>query len=532
MNARKSIASRLTKKLPLSSVALLLIATTFIGQLLGFLRTRLVNSNFDPTGAGSTDAYFAAFQVPDFFFFTLAAGALGVAFMPVLSDRLYRGDRKGMWELSASLMNLLTLAMALVGVIIFVFAPQIIHLVAPGLRAEPTHNAIVIMRFLAFNPLLFSISGVLTATQQTLGRFFFYAIAPLFYNVSIIVSIYIFRDNIGLVGLGIGALAGAILQLLVVALGVIGTNFHWHHHIMWKSPDFRTVLRLLPPRGVDQGMDQLISIVETRFASKLGSGTIAYYTNAFILHTAPILLIGTAISTAAFPQLNTRLSQNRPDLFRKDFIKILKTLIWIAAPIIIVCFFGRAYLARLIFARGAPTISLVFGYLTVAIFFRMLYTLLSRWFYAQKDSKTPLYVSIGTIAFNILLVYFLAKPDSYGVAGLAIAQSLVAMAEVFILVVIMAWRDHKLFGWDMVASVVRTASVSGFAMIAGYIMVSYIPLSASDRGLFTLGSKLAAISLVVLAVHFFASWLFNLEEARPFINRVKKFILKPIGLPY
>lgn len=85
-------------RLSISNIAALLIATSLFGQVLGFLRTKLVNGNFPLKGAESTDAYFAAFNVPDFFFFTLAAGALGVAFMPVLSDRLQKGDRKGVWE--------------------------------------------------------------------------------------------------------------------------------------------------------------------------------------------------------------------------------------------------------------------------------------------------------------------------------------------------------------------------------------------------------------------------------------------------
>jgi len=70
------------------------VSTAFFGQLLGLVRTKLVNANFPPYWAGSTDSYFAAFNIPDFFFFTLAAGALGVAFMPVLADRLHKGDKK------------------------------------------------------------------------------------------------------------------------------------------------------------------------------------------------------------------------------------------------------------------------------------------------------------------------------------------------------------------------------------------------------------------------------------------------------
>src|SRR5665811_1276918 len=91
-------------RISISNVAFLLMSTAFLGQLLGFLRTKLVNANFPTTGPQSTDAYFAAFTIPDFFFFTLAAGALGVAFMPVLADHLHRGDKKGMWDLSSSLM--------------------------------------------------------------------------------------------------------------------------------------------------------------------------------------------------------------------------------------------------------------------------------------------------------------------------------------------------------------------------------------------------------------------------------------------
>src|SRR5579884_318025 len=135
------------RRVSLGNVAALLIATSFLGQLLGFLRTKLVNANFPTTGPHSTDAYFAAFNVPDLFFFTLAAGALGVAFMPVLSDRLNRGDRRGVWELSNSLMNLLAMVMAVVGLIMIIFAvPLIKYVVAPGLSPTQLHTAANIMR--------------------------------------------------------------------------------------------------------------------------------------------------------------------------------------------------------------------------------------------------------------------------------------------------------------------------------------------------------------------------------------------------
>lgn len=524
-------AAKKKSRISISNVAALLIATSLIGQLLGFLRTKLVNTNFPITGPESTDAYFAAFNIPDFFFFTLAAGALGVAFMPVLSDRLYRGDRKGVWELSAYLMNFLAILMAIVGVIIFIFAEQLIkHFVAPGMKGEQLEVATTIMRFLAFNPLLFTLSGILTSVQQTMGRFFFFAIAPLFYNISIIASIYIFKDNIGIIGLGLGACIGAIAQLLVVMLGLWKLGFRWWPRINWNSADFRTILRNLPPRSLDQGMDQLGNIIETRIASGLGSGSITYFNNAFILSTAPILLVGTAISTAAFPRMNARLSQGRPDLFRKDFLMVLRAMIWISAPLVVVCYFCRGYLARLIYANGNNEIATIFGFLTVAIFFRIMYSIISRWFYAQKDTRTPLFVSLFIIALNIILAYRLAQPQphGYGVAGLALAQSIVAAIEVFILSAIMLFRDHKLFDATFWEGVWRIIAATGFSTVAGFIMISLYPLSLEDKGIVTLGSKLLLISGVVFTVHIAVSALFGLEEVKPVIRRLKKIVLSPV----
>ncbi|MGH7239720.1 MAG: murein biosynthesis integral membrane protein MurJ [Candidatus Saccharimonadales bacterium] len=526
-------ATKTKKRISITNAATLLIITALSAQVLGFLRTKLVNANFPAYGPGSTDSYFAAFNIPDFFFFTLAAGALGVAFMPVLAERLQKGDKKGMWELSSSLMNLLAIIMALVGVVIFVFArPLIHHVVAPNLTVAQLNHAATIMRYLAFNPLLFTISGILAATQQTLGRFVFYALGPIIYNASIILSIFVFRHNVGLVGLGLGALVGAVLQLMILSLGLIGTNFHWQPKILWHSSDFRTILRQLPPRSLDQGVDQIETIVETNFARRLGEGYVTYYNNAYILSTAPALLIGTAISTAAFPVLNRRLAQGRPDLFRSDFLRILRVMIWIATPVTIIIFFTRAYLARMIYSQAAPQISLILGFLTVFIFFTTLYAIISRWFYARKDTVTPLIVSVITIALDIILVWFLARPSRYGVAGLAIAQSLVATMEVIILGVIMLVRDPKLFNRKFWSGVGKIIAVAGFSVVTGGIMVALLPLKLHDRGFFVLGGKFTLIAITTILVHLLLSALFGLEEVNPIFDRLRKILFKPVRVDY
>jgi putative peptidoglycan lipid II flippase len=521
--------NRANQRISLGGAATLLVVASLFGQLLGFMRTQIINGNFNSPGHITTDAYFAAFKIPDFFFYSIAAGALGVAFMPFLADKLQKGDRRAIWQLTSSLLNLLGIVMLVVSLILLIFAEPLLKIVVgENLGPAQTHDAVMIMRIVALNPLLFTISGILTSLQQTFGRFFFYALAPITYNLCIIASVYIFKNNIGLVGLGIGALAGAILQLGIVLFGLAGMNFRYTPRIKWGSRDFRGILRNLPPRSIDQGIDSINSIVETNRASTLRPGSITFYENAYTMHLVPILLIGTAISTAAFPRLNNRLAQGRPDLFKRDFLRVLRVMIWIILPVAVISYFARGYLARLIFKNIAPTIAIVLGFLVGAIIFRTIYTLISRYFYAQKDTRTPLYVSLFAIALNIFLAFTLVK--LYGITGLAMAQSIVAVAEVFILFIIMIWRDHHLFNTYFWSEILRILSVTGFTILTAYLMKQLVPLEATDRGFLTLGTKLLAIIIPTFFVHYVISSLFGLEEVVPVARRIKAIVLKPVRI--
>ena len=526
------------QKISFGGAATLLVGVALAGQLLGFFRNRLVSTNFTVVDPGSSDAFFAAFLIPDFFFYTIAAGALGVAFIPFLSDHLEKGDKEGVWRLTTSLLNLLTMVMFGVGLTIFIFAEPLIRLIVHDkLDPKHFHDAIVIMRLIALNPLLFTLSGIITSVQQTFGRFFFFALAPLFYNLSIIASALIFSiapghfggpNQLGIVGLGVGAVIGAVLQLIIAMFGLFGLGFTWRPQIAWRSRDFKSIMRQLPARSIDQGIDSINSIVETNRAVQLGAGPVSYYNYALTLHNVPIMLLGTSIATAAFPRLTARLSQNRPDLFRKDFLTILRGMIWATMPILVICFFCRGYLARLLFGQASKPVAIIFGYLVVAIFFRIMYSIISRFFYAQKDTRTPLLVSIFAIGLNIFLAFRLAHPDSYGIAGLAMAQSLVAVAEVVILVSVMLVRDHKLLNLEFWGGAARIVSVTGFSVLTAFVMISLLPLRLADTGIVTLGSKLGLISSVTILVHIMVSSLFGLEEATGAVAKLKNLMLRPI----
>lgn len=528
----KQLLRRANKKVSLGGAATLLIVVALLGQVLGFLRNRLISANFTVVDPGSSDAFFAAFVIPDFFFYTIAAGALGVAFMPVLADKIAQGQKQAVRDITNSLVNVTIIAMLGVGTVILLFAKPLMHALAPNLPPDHFQEAVTIMQLQALNPLFFAVAGIITALQQTYGRFFFYAVSSLFYNLAIIFSVYFFKDSIGIVGVGIGVLIGGILQLLVSMLGLFGMNYRYQPIIKWKSADFRFVLRQLPARSLDQGIDQINGVVEVNRAQALGTGPVSYYNYATTLMNVPIMLIGNSIATAAFPRLVERLSQNRPDLFRKDFIRILLTMLWLTAPIAIVGYFARGYLARMIFGDVSPEVALIFGYLIAALIGRIIYSMFSRYFYANKDTLTPLYVSVFAIGLNIYLAFTLARPGGYGIAGLALAQSIVALSEVAILMVIMVIRDRKLFNAYFWSNLVKIISVTGFSVVAAFIAVSVLPLSTSDRGLIDLGSKLVIIGGVTLLTHLLVSFIFGLDQAATVVHKARDIILKPIRVQF
>src|SRR5476649_2350826 len=121
--------NRANTRVSLINAAALLVGASLISQLLGFMRTQVVNGSFNTPGNITTDAYFAAFKIPDFFFYTIAAGALGVAFMPFLAEKLHKGDKQAIWRLTSGLLNLLGILMFLVGIILLVFTRPLLYLV-------------------------------------------------------------------------------------------------------------------------------------------------------------------------------------------------------------------------------------------------------------------------------------------------------------------------------------------------------------------------------------------------------------------
>lgn len=530
----RSVVARANSKLSVQWAAVLLACSTMLSSLLGIYRDRLINGMYYDTYKVGVDAYVAAFTIPDFMFFMLVSGALSVSFIPVFNQRLASGNKKSAWELSSSLVNLLALVTLATSILIIIFAdPLVRYVVGPGFDEQGRSLAVSMMRIIAVNPFLFAVATVVSSMQQAIGRFTFLALAPTVYNIGIVIGARWFTGGInifgwqifegGIMGVALGVVLGAILQLVVSSIGLIGTEFDYHWKIFWRNKGFRQVLRLLPPRSLDQGIDYFNGIVEINLASRMGEGITRAYQQASSLSLMPVNLVGVAISNAAFPRMTQRLAEGRPDLFKKELRSVLRWILWLALPIAVITYFARGYVVAFIKNGGDPLISSILGALVVAILFRTVYHIMARSFYAQQDTKTPLYISIATISLNVILAILFTSAFGWGVFGLAWAQSIVAVVEVIILFAILCYRTPGIFTREFVCAVAKMVAASAGMGVVAYFTTQILQLQSGDMSFMSIFPKFSMIVLVSFCVYVELSHLLKLDEADPVLKRLQKF---------
>lgn len=539
----RSVVQLANIKLSVKSAAIVLASSTLISALLGLFRDRLLNSYYLGTYPTGIDAYTAAFTIPDFMFFILTSGALAVSFIPVFNQRLVAGNKKSAWELSSSLLNLLAILTLITSILIMVFAdPLIRYIVSPGLDESGMILAVNMTRVIAINPFLFSIATVLTSIQQSVRRFVFYAFAPAIYNIGIIIGITCFTGGInlfgiqifegGIMGVALGVILGAIMQLIVSLIGLFGLGFDYEFKIHWRNQGFRTILKLLPPRSLDQGIDYINSIVSMNLSSRMGAGAVRSFDQATSLQAMPVTLIGVAISTAFFPKLTEELNTGDNTKFYETFRQALRMIIWISLPIATIAFFARGYVTSFVSNIGNNnqngTIASVLGMLCIAIFARSVFHIASRGFYAYQDTKTPFRVSIVAIGLTIAMAvgfYLLG----WGVDGLGLAQSLGAVIEIVILLFILQKRsDHKILNRSFWKAVLRMAFATFIAGCVAFSLTKFIPLMATDSSLVITIPKFLLIASVSIIAYAIASFFLDLDEVKPIFDYVKKILFKNV----
>lgn len=439
----------------LLSAAAIVALSGLVSRLLGLLRDRLLAGTF---GAGDIlDAYFAAYRIPDLIYNLLVVGALAAAFLPVVSEYLERGHegRREAYRLANALLAVSVLALAALSLVLAVFAPVLLGLVAPGFGNAQRALTVLFTRIMLLQPILLGLSSIVSGLLLAHHRFFAYAAAPVLYNLGIILGVLFFVPALGPVGLAWGVVLGAVLHVAVQLPALVRTGFRLRPTFRLWHPGVATISALFLPRLIGLLAGQVSGLVVTVVGSGLLAGSIAAYLLAENLQAVPIGIVGVSLAVAAFPFLSSAAARNDVAGFSGTLVRGLRILFFLTLPASVFLLLLRAQVVRVVLGAGAfdwedtQATFTVLGILALSVVAQSTVPLLARAFFSLHDTRTPMWASLAAIAANIAGAVLLAP--RWGVAGLAAAFTGASLLHFLVLLAFLHQRlrglqDRLLFG--------------------------------------------------------------------------------------
>lgn len=427
-----------------TSTSIMLAGASLLSRLLGLVRDRLLTHSFGATrvagGISELDAYYAAFQIPDLLYQILIMGTISACFVPYFTDLYKKHVHKDeAWQLANNTLTSITLVILVLILISFVFTNQLVRIFTLGMNEESRALTVTLTRIMLLSPLFFSISAITGAISHSLKRFVAFAVAPIFYNLAIIASIVFLKPTWGITGISIGVVIGAVLHATIQLISAIKGGFRFSFLIDWQNQKFIQMVRSSIPRIMSLGVAQINIISDTALASLLAVGSITIFTLAQNIQSFPLGIIGVSVAVASFPYMSELVIEKNYQKLGQFITEKIKKIIYILLPLTIISILLRIEITQLLFGSGrfnwTDTINTAntFALFAISFIFQSILPLLSRAFYAFKDTMTPFKVSCVSIAVHVaismLLIVFL-KGD---VTMLAISFSIASIFQTLFL---------------------------------------------------------------------------------------------------
>jgi putative peptidoglycan lipid II flippase len=517
------------------TVAAALIAfSSLASRFLGVVRDHILASQF---GAGTTlDIYYAAFRIPDLIYNLIILGALSSGFIPIFTGLIknYKCEsgkncdpheqNKEAWDLASNVLNYLFLGLGALSIIGIIFAPALTRLITPGFSPEQQASTAALTRIMFLSPLFLGISGILGGILQSFKRFMIYSLAPIFYNLGIIVGALYFVNWFGLYGLALGVVLGAFLHMAIQLPTVYHLGFRYKFKIKRHDANTLKIGKMMVPRTLSLAISQINLVIVTALASNLASGSLAVFNFANNLQSFPIGIFGISFAIAAFPSLAATAFDE--EKLTKNFSQSFRQILFFIVPATVLIIVLRAQIIRVVLGSGKfdwqDTILTMntLGIFAISLFAQATIPLLVRVFYARHNSRTPFYIGLFTVAVNTALALYLAP--RYGVIGLAFAYSIDNILNFLLLWFWLSAKVGKLDIQRILKSVfkfmISALAAGGAAQIAKTLIWPYIDMTKFS-GVFW---QLSVGGLIGLLTYALFCYLFNSEEFLDFVSILGK----------
>ncbi len=496
--------------------AALMMASIFLSRILGYARDAVIAYQHGATP--QTDAYFAAFTIPDFLNYLLAGGALSITFIPIFARYLAEGREEDGHRSFSAIATVMGTAMLLFVLAGEIFAERLVPIIAPGFPPDQIRLAAKLTRIVLPAQLFFYMGGLLMAVQYARNRFLLPATAPILYNAGIIAFGLALGRTIGMAGFAWGVLVGSFVGNFVVqAAGARRTGLSFSPRFDLKDPGLAEFVRLSIPIMLGFSLVVVDEWMTRVFGSFLLAGAITWLNNARRLMQVPVGIFGQASGVASYPFLSSLAARGER---RMMWDTLSVTLRWVffasCAAAAVTCILARE-VVLLVFQRGAFTAADTLQTAVALVFFAAgipmwcSQTIVSRGYYALKDTWTPTLVGTGAWIVALPAYYWLSR--RMGVGGLALASTLGIFLYAVVLYAILMRRTVGREGLAEIGEYGKIAAAAGIAALCGWYGLDALSAWASWRTFPGALVRFAAGGAGVAVVQYLCARLLGSETA-------------------
>lgn len=508
------------------SGAFVLMVTIGASKVLGLIRDRLLVHAFSPD---QTSVYFAAFKLPDALFQLFIFGAVSVAFTPVFIDYVHRKSEKEAFQFAADILNIVLVFFALICLVFFIMAGPVTALIVPGFSESQKEITTNLTRIIIIGQLFLVVGAFFVGICQAYQRFVIPALAAASYTIGIIIGIVFLSPFLGIYGPAFGVIIGAILHILTQASLVWKLGFRYRFKLNVFDEGIKEVLRMMSIRTLGIAAEQLNETVGVVLASLISVSSVTYLTFAQHLQAVPVGLFGATLAQAALPVLSREKTTGEEDSFKITLLTTLHQIMFLSLPAAAMLIVLRIPAVRLVFGASqfdwTSTVltGATLAWLAIGLAAQSMTLLLVRGFYALKDTRTPVIVSIMTVVINVGLSYIFVKNFNLDVWSLGLAYAVSANVSLAFLVFSL---NNKIGGFNKKDLFYPAGKMLLAATISA--LVIYIPLKGLDTLIFDTTKTVNLIvltsiaSFIGLSTYVFLVWLLKVKELETFGNLLKK----------
>lgn len=510
-------------------------SATFLSRVLGLVREQVFAFLF---GAGyATDAFIAAFRIPNLLRDLFAEGALSSAFIPVFTDYKTNQGRQKAWELANLVLNLLLVTLCLVIILGIIFSPYIVSVIAPGFGKEAGKQELTTLLSRIMFPflLLIALAALAMGMLNTFRRFGIPALAPTLFNLGMIIGGLFISPLFDppIIGMALGVLLGGFGQLAIQLPSLRKIGFRYRFTLNLRDPGgvhrtvhpgVKRILILMIPATLGLASTQVNIFVNTLIASLLPQGSVSYLNYSFRLMQFPIGVFGVAVATVTFPIVSAFVAKKEMGQVLSTFTSSLKLVFFLTIPSAIFLAVASQPVISVLFQHGRFTFldtiatSQALMFYCIGLFAYSSVRLTASTFYSMGDTKTPVKTSAVAVSVNIILNLILMHP--LGFKGLALAASVAAMTNLFLLLKILDKRIGPLDRKDIAMTFFKILSSALFMGLALCVYWEFFGLDLSTASLAEKILSLAIILILGLASYSVFSYILRVKE----LNRILELL--------